>query len=156
MKAFVGNCWVIFMVIIWKRIARQLHRIILLHLGRVTFRIHFRRTRNPGIVMVFGFFGSGPYSQKTILFIFGDTRIPQTIRGKSQFVFDYSISANINKMKSNISILLERWGPIIADDPSYEFFKVLNTGSIASNKHEMHMRNMRPTSFKKHIMYMIL
>ena len=45
---------VIFNVNIIKRLTQKLHRMILLHVGLVTFRIHFRETRKPFIVMVFG------------------------------------------------------------------------------------------------------
>ena len=37
-----------------ERMARKLRRIILLHFGGITFRTHFRRTRKPLILIVFG------------------------------------------------------------------------------------------------------
>ena len=49
-----GLLGAIFIVNIIKRIAPKLHRIILLHFGLVTFRIHFGKTLNPLIFMVFG------------------------------------------------------------------------------------------------------
>ena len=36
-----------------KRITQKLRRIILLHLGLITFRIHFRKTRKPRMCMFF-------------------------------------------------------------------------------------------------------
>ena len=45
----------IFIVNIIERIAQKLRRILLLHLGLVTFRIHFTKDRPPPIFMVFGF-----------------------------------------------------------------------------------------------------
>ena len=42
-KAFVGDCWVISIVNIKKRIARKLRIIILRHFGLVTFQFHFRK-----------------------------------------------------------------------------------------------------------------
>ena len=44
----------IFILHIKKRIAPKLCRIILLHFGLVTFRIHFRKTRKTYMFMVFG------------------------------------------------------------------------------------------------------
>ena len=43
-----------FIVSIIKRLAQKLRRIILPHFGLVTFGIHFRETRKPIIVMIFG------------------------------------------------------------------------------------------------------
>ena len=37
-----------------KRLAQKLRRIILLHFGHATFRMHFRKTRKPFICIVFG------------------------------------------------------------------------------------------------------
>ena len=39
-KGFVGHCYVIFRAHIWKRIAGELRKVILLHLGPITCRFH--------------------------------------------------------------------------------------------------------------------
>ena len=44
----VSGVWgAIFIVILWKRAAQKLRRIILLHLGLVTFRFHYGRPLTP-------------------------------------------------------------------------------------------------------------
>ena len=48
----LGVWGVIFTANVMKRIAGKLRRIILLHSGLITFRIHFRRTRKPFMFMV--------------------------------------------------------------------------------------------------------
>ena len=52
--SFWDHCWAIFMVNILKRIAGKLRRIILLHLGLITFRFHDWKTLKPLFVMVLG------------------------------------------------------------------------------------------------------
>ena len=49
-----------------KRVARKLHRIILLHFRLVTFRTHFRKTRKPFMSMVFGTGGPDHDSQNQL------------------------------------------------------------------------------------------
>ena len=52
----VWEVWeAIFIVHFKKRVAHKLRRITLLHLGLITLRIHFRKTRKPFIFMIFIF-----------------------------------------------------------------------------------------------------
>ena len=50
-----GKCWATFLVHLWKRYLQKLCRIILLHLGLVTFRSGYGRDRKPFIFMISGF-----------------------------------------------------------------------------------------------------
>ena len=67
----------IFIVNIFKRRARTLRRIILLHLASVAFRFHDWKTLKLIIFMVLGLGGCDHESQKQYVFIFGDTRTLQ-------------------------------------------------------------------------------
>ena len=69
-------------------IAGKLHRIILLHLGLVTFRFHYGRNRKPTMSMISGLMDVSPSPKNNILFIFGNTRTLQIIREKSQIMFE--------------------------------------------------------------------
>ena len=52
-----GGVWVaMFIVNFIESVAPELRRIVLLHFGLLTFRFHFRKTREPSIYMIFGFF----------------------------------------------------------------------------------------------------
>ena len=52
-----GGSGAIFIVSFIKRLAQKLRRIILLHFGLVTFRIHLKKTRKPYIFMISGLGG---------------------------------------------------------------------------------------------------
>ena len=68
-------CGAIFIInFIAQRIGQTLRRIILLHLGLVTFRIHFRKIRKPFIFMVFGPSGRDHDSQNQLYLILGTPR----------------------------------------------------------------------------------
>ena len=56
-----------FFVRIMKRVAKMLRKIILFHLGIVTFRFLFGKTRKVSILMIFGFFGRVHDSQNQLL-----------------------------------------------------------------------------------------
>ena len=49
-----GGLGIISIIILKKRFTRKLHRIILLHLGLICFGLHFGKTENPRMFMVFG------------------------------------------------------------------------------------------------------
>ena len=70
---------VIFTVNIIERFAQKLRRIILLHFGRITFRMHVGKIREALIFMVFGLWDV-PMTPKPILCIFGDTKTFRTIQ----------------------------------------------------------------------------
>ena len=98
MKAFVGHCWVIFMVNIWKRHGQKLRRIVLLHFGLVTFRFHYGRDWKPLVFMISGS-RTCPWLPNPIWFIFGDTRIPQSIQGNSIIIFENIMFGNLTVLK---------------------------------------------------------
>ena len=65
------HVWVFFMVNLWKRYGQTLRRIILLHLGLVTFRFAFGRNRTRVISLIQDFW-TFPWLPKPTVSIFGD------------------------------------------------------------------------------------
>ena len=86
---------VIFIVNIIQRTSRKLRRITLLHFGLVTFRIHFRTTRKPIILMVSGT-GGRDHDSRNQLFLFLEApRYFKTIQETSRTIFKHVICGNL-------------------------------------------------------------
>ena len=71
-----------------KRVARKIRRIILLHLGLVTFQFHFPKIRVVFIFMIFGSGGRVHGPQKTIMLDLGDTKVLRKGHGKYQIMWE--------------------------------------------------------------------
>ena len=65
----------IFIVTFKKRMSRQLRRMTLIHLGLLTFRFHFGKTRQVIFFMIFGPGGRDHDSQNQLLWITLETQI---------------------------------------------------------------------------------
>ena len=114
-----GSGGVICIVIIMKRIARKLRRIILLHFGLVAFRIHFWEIRQRFILMVFGPSGRGGDSQNQYHLSL-ETRILQIIQEQSQIISRSNICLEISLFwKSSILKIWEKTGADKSGRSSY-------------------------------------
>ena len=112
----LGGLGVILIVNIMERIAAKLCRTILLHLGLITFRTHYWKTRKPLICMVLGPGGRDNDSQnQLLLFNFGYTKVLKTKTAKNtESLLGDSVSGNyrileiakFEKMRSEKSLSL--------------------------------------------------
>ena len=82
----LGGLAVIFIINMNKRLTQKLHRIILFHLGLITFRIHLGRTRKPFMFVVLGPSERDHDSQNQLILILETPRDLENPR-KSQIVF---------------------------------------------------------------------
>ena len=85
----------------------------------------------------FGTFEGVPDSPNQLFFIFGDTKIPETIE-KVPNTFSRNIMCITLKVwASTILFFLESWAPPNDEYPSNKILKILEVRSISIEEHEM-------------------
>ena len=123
-----GEFWIwglgsIFTVIVGKRVARKLCRIILLYFGPITFRFHFGISPKTHHVHDFSDSWTCPCFPKPIV-------LALETQDRSRLIFKNMICKILKYWESILLNCLERRVPKSPGDPSCTFLKVLNMGSI--------------------------
>ena len=114
-----------------ERMAQKLCRIILLHLGLITFRFHFGKTRKPIMIFGLGRRVRDSQSQQSLTL---DTPDDSKQFKKIPIHFENYYFWNLKILGLYLFVLLEKAG---TEDPSDKFLKTLNMGSISSRKHAL-------------------
>ena len=128
-----GGVWrAIFIVNLITRLAEKLHRIILLDLGLVTFRIHFGKTQQVINFMFFGPSGHDHDSPNQLFLIWETPRYFESPRKNHQtkHIFGHLRMSEIGTLK-----IFEKTGPKHPEVPLDKFLKIWDLGSIPSRKH---------------------
>ena len=141
-KALFRHFWAFCMVNIMKRIAQKLRRIILLHLGLVTFRCHYGRTRKPLMFMIWGFLNVSTTPKTNIIYLWRHQNTLNNSRKNTE-----SILENLcGKVKISELQLFELFGKD-GDRTIPTIFlrcclKILDMGSISFKNMKWEFRNM--------------
>ena len=127
---------------------------LMFHFGLVTFRIHFRKTRQPICFTVFGF-GGRVHDYRNQLFLSLETPGSSTNIKQNTKELPRNIFGNINNWTSTFQKCGTDGGSNKSEEPlnkflkflnmrsistknmKLQFLKILNTGSISIEKHEM-------------------
>ena len=126
------NCCVIFMVNSWKRYGQKLRRIILLPFELITFWFAYGKNENPSFLW-FRDFRTCPWLPKPIIFIFGNTRIPQITRETTRSIFRKSYFWKSQHFGNRTFWKVrKRRAPTTPDDPLNQFLKIMNMRSKSS------------------------
>ena len=148
----VWEVWrAIFIVNFEKRVAQKLRRIILLHFGLVTFRIHFGRTRKPLVFVILDLVDMSMAPKTNYLKLWRHQITPNNPR-KSRIISNrfFWKSQNIGNPNNwnywNIS------GPKNPEDLFIKFLKILDMISISIKKMKCQFGNMGSISIQKHEM----
>ena len=123
------------MVNIWKRITKKVRRIILLHVGIMALLLHYGRTREPIIFMIFGFLDLSMGLKTNTIYLWRHQDAPNNSR-KSQIIFEKYYLGKSRHSGNHCFRHWKRWGLTIPED-SLISLRTLNMGSISSRNHEM-------------------
>ena len=99
-ESIFARFWTIFMVHIWNRYAPKLFRIILLHFGLITFRIHLKKTRNSSFPWFSDVLNVSMTPQTNIIYLWRHHDTPNNSREAHMFFFSESYCGENHFWKS--------------------------------------------------------
>ena len=120
-----GNCWVVYMVSLWKRYGKKLWSIILLQFELITFRFAYGRTLKPLIVMMLGFSDVSLSPQTNIIYLLRPQE--SSIDQENQIIFKIYIFYKFRLWKcSGLEFIGKDGRRTKHEDSSHIFLKFLN------------------------------